>query len=483
MTINLRKITQGERGTLTFTWEFPENLSSPASISGAVITATMTDEDGLTTAVSGTLTGASATTCTWALSAGDSGTAGTFTVLFKAIVTGVTTYTLEATLEVIANPAVTGTQNDPLVSISAADAAWVTLAATAVPDGGDVVDANDLGTAAYAATGDFDAAGAAGLRVAKAGDTMTGALISAPTAEPAIWFEYEPNYSEAKKWFFRFGTPTTNAGDATRKDHPFKWGYNVGPDGGRDDVTDHAFYLQMEDYYAPTASIRVAEYHLNFTSADNAFSGRPFHINAHLQTDADNPLTFTHEYKARQFTWAGMAGYNVFSITGGTNLATSFATFTAVTTFRGDSANLVLIRNAANNKTYFTADTLNEKMKFSLFNDAGFQLVNSGDAQLFAFSSDGKLTIGAGGKFAHLYIYNTTDDEALLLRPLATQTKPLMEIWNTSAAATFRLYHSGIMDFRGTMGDSAKTVGTDAPADWIEVQIAGTTRYIPAYAA
>lgn len=184
MTINLRKITQGERGTLTFTWEFPENITSPASISGAVITATMTDEDGLTTDVSGALTGTAATTCTWALSAGDSGTAGTFTVLFAAIVTGVTTYTLEATLEVIANPAVTGTQNDPLVSISAADAAWVTLAATAVPDGADVVDVNDLGTAAAADVGDFDAAGAAAAAqaaaiaasVSKAGDTMAGLM-------------------------------------------------------------------------------------------------------------------------------------------------------------------------------------------------------------------------------------------------------------------------------------------------------------------
>ncbi len=165
MTINLRKITQGERGTLTFTWEFPENLTSPASISGAAITATMTDEDGVTTAVSGTLTGTAATTCTWALSAGDSGTAGTFTVLFAAIVTGVTTYTLEATLEVIANPSATAAQNEPLVGVPTTDAAWVTLAATAVPDGGDVVDANDLGTAAYAATGDFDAAGAAATAV------------------------------------------------------------------------------------------------------------------------------------------------------------------------------------------------------------------------------------------------------------------------------------------------------------------------------
>ena len=147
MTINLRKITQGERGTLTFTWEFPENITSPASISGAAITATMTDEDGVTTAVSGTLTGTAATTCTWALSAGDSGTAGTFTVLFKAVAGGVTTYTLQATLEVITNPAVTGAQNDPLVSISVADAAWLTAASARLADGDDVATRDNDGTA------------------------------------------------------------------------------------------------------------------------------------------------------------------------------------------------------------------------------------------------------------------------------------------------------------------------------------------------
>ena len=177
MTINLRKITQGERGTLTFTWEFPENLTSPASISGATITATMTDEDGVTTAVSGTLTGTAATVCTWALSAGDSGTAGTFTVVFKAVATGVTTYTLEATLEVITNPSVTGTQNDPLVSISAADAAWVTVGAAG---GG-------LGDAAYEDTTAFDAAGTATTAQAAAIAALGGADGTATDEQLRNW--------------------------------------------------------------------------------------------------------------------------------------------------------------------------------------------------------------------------------------------------------------------------------------------------------
>lgn len=40
-----------------------------------------------------------------------------------------------------------------------------------------------------------------------------------------------------------------------------------------------------------------------------------------------------------------------------------------------------------------------------------------------------------------------------------------------------------IVNFAGTMGNSTKVVGTDAPADWVQVQIGGTTYYLPAYAA
>ena len=40
-----------------------------------------------------------------------------------------------------------------------------------------------------------------------------------------------------------------------------------------------------------------------------------------------------------------------------------------------------------------------------------------------------------------------------------------------------------IINFAGTMGDSSKAPGTDAPADWVQCEIGGTTYYIPAYAA
>ena len=41
--------------------------------------------------------------------------------------------------------------------------------------------------------------------------------------------------------------------------------------------------------------------------------------------------------------------------------------------------------------------------------------------------------------------------------------------------------NTGIIDYKGTMGDGSDDPTTDAPTDWVEVEINGTTRYLPAY--
>lgn len=46
-----------------------------------------------------------------------------------------------------------------------------------------------------------------------------------------------------------------------------------------------------------------------------------------------------------------------------------------------------------------------------------------------------------------------------------------------------RIQFSIITNFNATMGNSTKDPTTDAPVDWVEVQIAGVTHYLPAYAA
>lgn len=42
---------------------------------------------------------------------------------------------------------------------------------------------------------------------------------------------------------------------------------------------------------------------------------------------------------------------------------------------------------------------------------------------------------------------------------------------------------SGTINFSGTMGNSSKSPTTDAPTDWVEIEIGGTTYYLPAYTA
>lgn len=42
---------------------------------------------------------------------------------------------------------------------------------------------------------------------------------------------------------------------------------------------------------------------------------------------------------------------------------------------------------------------------------------------------------------------------------------------------------TGVANFAGTMGNSALDPTSDAPADWVQVQIGGTDYYLPAYAA
>lgn len=49
--------------------------------------------------------------------------------------------------------------------------------------------------------------------------------------------------------------------------------------------------------------------------------------------------------------------------------------------------------------------------------------------------------------------------------------------------ATANINLASIVDFTATMGNSTKDPTSDAPADWVQVEIGGTTYYLPAYVA
>ncbi|MBE2202542.1 MAG: hypothetical protein IAE79_28280 [Anaerolinea sp.] len=141
--IDLGRVTQGERGSLTVPWEFP--VASPASLIGAAITAVARNRDTeVVTDITGAITPVTATTATWELSEGDSGTAGYYGIVFRAMIDGVVTYTLEASLVIEVNPAATAVQNPALVGVTVEQAVWLAdlpvvagylMQRTAVPDG------------------------------------------------------------------------------------------------------------------------------------------------------------------------------------------------------------------------------------------------------------------------------------------------------------------------------------------------------------
>jgi hypothetical protein len=193
--INLDNITQGEQGTLTFTWKFPANLTSPATIQGAAISGVATNLDtGDRTEITGALTGTNATTVTWQLSDGDSGTPGTYSIIFKAIVTGVDTYTAAASLTIVANPSATAVQNPLIVGVTGAQRSGLDAA-------------NNLSGANPAAT------------MADVGDGAAAAIAALGGAEETVSDE------QLRNWAGQLPQLMT---DVTRTDYSKSW---IGTDG------------------------------------------------------------------------------------------------------------------------------------------------------------------------------------------------------------------------------------------------------------
>lgn len=86
-----------------------------------------------------------------------------------------------------------------------------------------------------------------------------------------------------------------------------------------------------------------------------------------------------------------------------------------------------------------------------------------------------------GGK-VHIQT-GTAATVGFIVQGAAAQTANLTN-WETSAGTSLlEVEASGELDFRWAMGNSTKDPTTDAPADWVQVKIGGTSYYLPAYAA
>ena len=133
---SLPTITQGSTlETLTILALYRDGTT--IDLSSMTLSATMTDDNDDTTAVSGTLTGADGS-FTWDFSAGDVGTAGTFTVYVTYTDGADSWVSMPVTITITENPAVDAVQNDALVGIPTDDAAWLAVAESTVADPSDL---------------------------------------------------------------------------------------------------------------------------------------------------------------------------------------------------------------------------------------------------------------------------------------------------------------------------------------------------------
>lgn len=85
------------------------------------------------------------------------------------------------------------------------------------------------------------------------------------------------------------------------------------------------------------------------------------------------------------------------------------------------------------------------------------------------------------GNFRSDMIFSTGETGSMVERLRLTAENGVVVSGDLAASGDIDV--GGIANFNGVMGNSTKDPTTDAPADWVQIQIDGTTYYIPAYAA
>jgi hypothetical protein len=116
-----------------------------------------------------------------------------------------------------------------------------------------------------------------------------------------------------------------------------------------------------------------------------------------------------------------------------------------------------------------------DQMRFRV-NATGAMYIDSGQ----------KISIGNNNATADGQLHvesSVTTTPTLVVHAKSAQTANLQEWRNAGGTVLFEVEDDGILDFKQSMGDSGCSVMTSDPSDWVEIKIAGTTYYLPAYPA
>lgn len=117
-------------------------------------------------------------------------------------------------------------------------------------------------------------------------------------------------------------------------------------------------------------------------------------------------------------------------------------------------------------------------------NAAVIEIQNGAGAGAFFIKSTGVIGFQENDPSGQLHVTSVASTiVALQLQGAASQSAPVMRVYTSTDTEKYSLSIEGIADYRGTMGNSSLDPTTDAPADWVEIAIGGTTYYLPAYAA
>jgi len=115
--------------------------------------------------------------------------------------------------------------------------------------------------------------------------------------------------------------------------------------------------------------------------------------------------------------------------------------------------------------------------------DVNFSIGSAQSSNMFFIdANESEVAIHSGGaaQGATLHVKNIADKNGFIVKGHSTQTANLV-VFESSSVQTVKISVQGVIDYNGTMGNGTQNPATDAPTDWVQIKIAGTTYYLPAY--